>query len=332
MHDVPGALAGAIRMPRPQHHGDDGGRGRQRIEEADLERGQAELLDDLRRPDAERVEAGRGAEIDQRQRQHARIGEPAPDAVARGRGLAGGLFVHGLDQPAALVVRKPFRLLRAIGQEGQHDEAEQHGRHCLQHEQPLPALEAEQAVHLQQRAGDRRAQHGREWCCRHEQCGHRGALACREPVGEIEDDAGKEAGLRDAEQEAQDVEAGRTLHERHRRRDQAPGDHHPRDPDPRADLVQDDVGGHLEQKVAPEEDAGAKTVDGRRQADVLVHRQRGEADIDAVDEGHEVEQHDEGNDAPGDLAQHARLNLARHSGLPTVPVLQVPALVVWQRA
>jgi hypothetical protein len=44
------------------------------------------------------------------------------------------------------------------------------------------------------------------------------------------------------------------------------------------------------------------------------HRQRRETDVDAVDEGNEVEQHHEGDDAQGDLAQHALFELGAHVG------------------
>src|SRR5262245_32379324 len=80
----------------------------------------------------------------------------------------------------------------------------------------------------------------------------------REPVAEIQDDAGKEARLRRAEQEAQRVEARGVPQEGHRRRDKTPGDHHPRDPQPRADLVEDDVRRHFEEEITPEEDPGAE--------------------------------------------------------------------------
>ena len=38
-----------------------------------------------------------------------------------------------------------------------------------------------------------------------------------------------------------------------------------------------------------------------READVLVHRQRGEADVDAIEEGDEVQEREEGKQAPADL-------------------------------
>ncbi len=91
---MPGPLTGAIRMPRPEHHRNDRDNARQCIKNADLQRRKPELLDDLRRPDAECVETGRGAEIDQRERDNPQIGEPAPDAVARGSRLFGRFSVH----------------------------------------------------------------------------------------------------------------------------------------------------------------------------------------------------------------------------------------------
>src|SRR5215469_1701238 len=54
-------------------------------------------------------------------------------------------------------------------------------------------------------------------------------------------------------------------------------------PNARADLLEDDVAGDLEEDIAPEERAGRHAVPRRVEADVLVHRQRREADIDAIE-------------------------------------------------
>ncbi len=167
-------------------------------------------------------------------------------------------------------------------------------------------------MHLQQRAGHRRSQDSRERRRGHEDRGDGGALARGKPVAEIENDAREEPGLGGPQQEPQDVETVRSLHECHGAGDQAPGDHHPGDPDAGADLLQHEVRRHLEQEIAEEEDAGAETEHGGREPQLLVHGQRREADVDAVDEGYEVEQHHEGNDAQGDFAQHARLQLGTH--------------------
>ena len=132
------------------------------------------------------------------------------------------------------------------------------------------------------------------------------AVRRREELGQVVDDAGKEARLGRAEQEAQDVERRLALHEREAGADDGPGDHDARDPAARADLGQDQIRGHLEQEVADEEDARAQGVNGGRHPQLLRHLLLGEADVHAVEErGHEAEAQ-EGNHLPGDLAHQLR--------------------------
>ena len=66
--------------------------------------------------------------------------------------------------------------------------------------------------------------------------------------------------------------------------------------------LQQQVGRHLEEEVAEEEDAGAEAVDGFAPAQFVEHGELDEADVDAVDPGQHPEREDEGNDAPGDAA------------------------------
>ena len=138
----------------------------------------------------------------------------------------------------------------------------------------------------------------------------RRAIFGRIPIGEIEDDAGEEAGLGDAEQEAQDVEAGHAAHQRHQRRDDAPGHHDAGDPAAGAELFQRQIARHLEDEIADEEDAGAPGEDQRRELQFGVHGQRGEAEIDAVEIGEEIGQHQERDQAPGDGADGRGLDFA----------------------
>ena len=119
----------------------------------------------------------------------------------------------------------------------------------------------------------------------------------RKPIAQIKDDAGEEARFRGAQEKARNVEARCVPDKRHRSGAQAPGDHHPRDPKTRAYLVEDDVRRYFEEKITPEKNASAKTKNSRRKTEVLVHRERGKADIDPVDVGYEVKQHNERNDA-----------------------------------
>ncbi len=85
--------------------------------------------------------------------------------------------------------------------------------------------------------------------------------------------------------------------------DRMPQRHHDaRDPNARADLLEDHVARHFEQEVAPEEHAGRHTVGRGVEPDILVHGERGETDIDAVEVAHEIAHQREREQAPVNLA------------------------------
>jgi hypothetical protein len=67
---------------------------------------------------------------------------------------------------------------------------------------------------------------------------------------------------------------------------------------------------HLEDEIADEEDAGAPGEYRRREFQLGVHGQRGEAEIDAVEVGQEIGQHQERNQPPRDRADGGGLKLA----------------------
>jgi hypothetical protein len=100
-----------------------------------------------------------------------------------------------------------------------------------------------------------------------------------EPLCEIEDDAGEEAGLCHAKQEAHDVE----LHGQHGDGQQSPGEHDAGQPAARAKADQHEVGEDFEDSVADKEEPGTEAADGRAEVQVAIHLQCGEADVGAVD-------------------------------------------------
>ena len=128
---------------------------------------------------------------------------------------------------------------------------------------------------------------------------------------------GKEAGFRDAEQEAQHVKAHLAAHQRHRGRDDAPGHHDAGNPAAGAELFQRQIARHLEDEIADEEDAGAPGEDQRRELQLRVHGQRGKTEIDAVEVGKEVGQDQKRNQPPGDRADGGKFDVAlgRRGGL-----------------
>src|SRR5262249_25970416 len=207
-------------------------------------------------------------------------------------------------------------------------EAEDPGRRALEEEQPLPPGKAPGAVELEQQTGQGRADHGGGWNRHKEASKDAGAVGGRKPRCQVECDARKEARLGNAEQEAHDVEAPDVIDEGHHDGEQAPGDHDARDPHPRAEPVEREVAGNLEQAVAEKEDARAATVLGRRQPEVLVHRERGEADISAVEIVDDIGDRQQWKQPNRSLSQD--LLLQRVHGC--VPPLSTQYIGVWSLA
>src|SRR5436305_13197381 len=138
-------------------------------------------------------------------------------------------------------------------------------------------------------------------------------MPVREPIGEVQYETGEEAGLGKTEQEPYGHEAVRADREGGTTRDDPPSDHDPRDPDPRADLFENEIARHLEKDIAPEERARSHTVPGRVEPDILVHRKRGEADIDAVEIAKEIGQDRKGQDAQIDIAHCGLFDGSKHT-------------------
>ena len=146
-------------------------------------------------------------------------------------------------------------------------------------------------------------------------------MAGRKPVAQVKDDPREKAGFGGAEQEAQDIETDRALHECHGAGDDPPGEHDPGNPDPCPDAMQDEIRRDLKQEVADEEYAGAESKRRCGKPDILVHRQRGKTDIDPVQVRDEIEQHDERHYPARKLANHSffkRLGHGRGSSTPEV--------------
>ena len=86
-----------------------------------------------------------------------------------------------------------------------------------------------------------------------------------------------------AEKKARHVKLRRRLHERGERRDEAPGEKNPREPFPRAQPLDEQRAGDLEQQIADEKHADAKAENFLGKFQVARHAKFGEADICAVE-------------------------------------------------
>jgi hypothetical protein len=184
---------------------------------------------------------------------------------------------------AVFALAQPAGIARAVGKEPERQEAEKDCRQPFDDEEPLPPRETAEAVEGEKRPGHRTADDGGDRDRSHENRDDAGAGPAREPISEVEDDPRKKSGFRDPEQEAQEIEAGLAGNRRHGGRHRAPADHDARDPDACTETLQREIARHFEKDIADEENADAKAEDLGREAEIVIHGERGKADIDAVE-------------------------------------------------
>jgi hypothetical protein len=91
----------------------------------------------------------------------------------------------------------------------------------------------------------------------------------------------------------------------------APRDHDPRDPDARADLVQDDVAGDFEDEITEEKDARAEAIDGIAQAEIGGHLQLREAHVYSIQICHHITKQQQWREPPRDLLIRSRFERRR---------------------
>ena len=215
--------------------------------------------------------------------------------------------IQRLLQVRLLRIRQPFRVRGPVDDDFQGDESEQDRRQAFDDEQPAPAGIAHGAVEqFQDQPAERGGDGVVERTDDQEQAEYAPAVLRRKPQRQVVDHTGKEAGLRDAEQEAGDEKAGFATDETHRDRHDPPRHHDAGKPDARADLGQDQVARHFADEVADEKKPGTPAEHRGREPQIGVHRQRRQADVEPVDDADQVGQQQERQHAPRHLA-HERL-------------------------
>ena len=300
------AFTGAVRVPAPEPDERRGTHVRNRDDEPDLRvRQVTHGLDDGRQPQAQPVDAHHQTEVQRREDQGAGILQTGHEAVLVPGPLGRVLGVHLVLQPCAFLEGQPHRVPGVIRHCLQRHKGHQHRGNTLDDVHPLPPGQAEDAVHLQQQARDRRADRVGDRLGKDEDPQHRDPLAGGEPHRQIQDDRREEPGLRGAQQEPDDVERGLARHCRHSRGEETPGQQDPGDPLAGTEPHHAGVAGDLEDGVPDEEDPSAQPVSGCAEADVLAHRQLREADIVPIEERDEIQKNDQRQHPPLDLADRA---------------------------
>ncbi|MCY1358335.1 hypothetical protein D9M69_448660 [compost metagenome] len=172
----------------------------------------------------------------------------------------------------------------------------------MQQEHPLPAGETALAGGevVENPPGERAAEQARHRDRRHEQ-GHDAATAeGREPLREVQHHAREEPGFGRAGEQAQGIELGRRGDEQQAGRERAPGNHHQRNPAPRAEFGQGQVAWHAAQHVTDKEDAGAEAVHGFAELQRVEHLQFGKSNVYPVEVVEQVADENEGDQTQGD--------------------------------
>ena len=111
----------------------------------------------------------------------------------------------------------------------------------------------------------------------------------------------EKSGFGDSEQKPQKVEGDRCSNKHHRDRNNAPANHDSRDPEPRADAIENEVAWHLKEAIAEKEHPGTESENSRAELQVGIHLQGGETDVDPVEPGHNVKEKEKRDKAQGDL-------------------------------
>jgi len=133
-----------------------------------------------------------------------------------------------------------------------------------------------------------------------------GSVFTREPVGQVQDNAGEKARLGYSKEKTENVEGGSVVAEGHQGGDDSPADHDTGDPEAGSGAVQNEVGRDFENKVTDEKDARTCSKHGIGEPGNLAHRQFGEAYVDPVDISQDVTGEEDGDESEGDLAVDVR--------------------------
>jgi len=180
-------------------------------------------------------------------------------------------------------------VLRAVDEIKRGDEPQHYGRRAFNREHPLPAVQTQHAAHIaHDPARHQAAEHARNRNAREENRQHGRAPARRIPIGQIQYDARKKAGFEDAKHEAQQIEVRGRRHHHHADRRHAPQQHDPRERAARAESRKQEIAGHFEQHIADIEHGCAETVHGVAETKVVLHLQLREANVDSIQERHDI--------------------------------------------
>ena len=220
-----------------------------------------------------------------------------PDLGFRADAPHGGGTAHGLRRPFArqflyepvfFFVRQPRYVPRRIEEDPVGHEGTENSRQPFTKEDPLPAGQSCQTVHSENDAAQDIADaHGNGQ-------GHvkitEGPRLCLEgePVIEIINDAGIKSRFCRAQDKAYDIQFDGVVDEHGTRRNEAPHKEDSGNPAPCPQPCQDNITRQAKEEITDKKEPGTKAISRRTDAQILIHRQRGNANIGPVYKGNKI--------------------------------------------
>lgn len=134
-----------------------------------------------------------------------------------------------------------------------------------------------------------------------------GSVFAREPVGQVQDNAGEKARLGYPKEETKNVEGGGVVAEGHQGGDDSPADHDAGDPESGSRAVENEVGRDFKNKVTDKKYSCSCSKHGIGEPGNLAHREFGKANVDTVDISQDVTGEEDGNESEGDLSVDIRM-------------------------
>ena len=320
---MPEALSGPIGIARDQDHAERGTQARQCAHIAHRQVRQAKSLDDQRQEETDRIDAIEDASEGDGDGDDLRVQDRGQQPPAM-RCLPRRLRIQLPLQPHLLGRSEPGGLGGPVAQHRVAEQRQQHCRRPFREEHPLPTGDAQPPVKLQDMRRQRRADDAGDRARGEEAAHHAAAIPGREPAGHEVGDAGEISGLGHAKQETGGDETRFAFDEGGAGGCQSPDRHDDGEPGARSQLAQCQVGGDLAEHVAPEIRAGRHAVGCGAETQGLVHGERGDRHVVAVERVDDVADAQVGNQPPCHLAHHGSFDID-HDRSPTLRA--APAIV-----
>src|SRR5581483_11363808 len=296
---MPAAFPRAIRTPANRQHSNKPSDKWDRADPSDLleVRPSRETLQHRRHPKPKRIAACIGKKQSSCQDQHRRMSKRLPDGHLFDICFRAPFFFQLGNEPIPFVRGKPPHFVGPIRKNEERRNAQNDRRNSFQQKKPTPTRKI-QPVDAQNFSSNRSANDKTDRNRCHETGDGFGPVCINEPMGEINDDAGKKPRLGRAKQETRAVELMRSVDKAGQRRQRSPCDQGYRQQKSRAPAFDQQRSRNLQRKITNEKDSACGAEDGIGEAQIAFHSKRCVSDVGSVQVVGEVEKKKKRQETP----------------------------------